>query len=455
MSDEFDELLNTFEKPKEEVTPKQGKPLILFIDDDESMRRGLTSALSHKYKVLTAESGTKGVEILSKDVQCVILDVKMRELNGFSTYPKLKAKCPDVPIIFYTAFQSEHDLQEVINKYKPEGYEEKGKDISFLENLIENAVKKYKLILENEEYKKDLERKVEERTAQFKKQKDRAERLKGVAEDALEKQKKAEDEKIKVEKLATAGLLAKGIAHNQHNKLGKLLSYLGPIKWNIEDFKRVLDILQKKESDSSKEALIFVKQNDVYSSVIETLNTLESLKNSTKEVLHNIRLLKGYSKKDVDNFEYLKIENIIRKTLDLYKNDTKNVHLKTSFEKEDYRFKGDLEGIEHVIINLITNALEAMDGKKNRELKIRTKKIKGGKYLLMIKDNGCGMTQETLENAFDPHYTTKELEEGTHRGLGLYTVWSTIEAHGGEINIKSKPNEYTRFKIIFNTESSP
>ena len=130
--EEFDELLSKFEEPKEEVSVEEEKPLILFIDDDESMRRGLSRALAHKYEVLTAESGTKGVEVLSKDVQCVILDVKMKELNGFSTYPKLKTKCPDVPIIFYTAFQSEHDLQEVINKYKPEGYVEKGRDINFL-----------------------------------------------------------------------------------------------------------------------------------------------------------------------------------------------------------------------------------------------------------------------------------------------------------------------------------
>ena len=157
MMEEFDELLKKFEEPKKEAKPEEEKPLILFIDDDESMRRGLSRALSKKYEVLTAESGTKGVKVLSKDVQCVILDVKMKELNGFSTYPKLKNKCPDVPIIFYTAFQSEHDLQEIINKYKPEGYEEKGKDISFLENLIENAVKKYKLILENDEYRRDLE----------------------------------------------------------------------------------------------------------------------------------------------------------------------------------------------------------------------------------------------------------------------------------------------------------
>lgn len=111
---EFDDLLRKFEAGKKEAKPGQEKVPILVIDDDESIRRGLSRVFSHKYEVLTAESGKKGVEILSEEVHCVILDVKMRELNGFSAYPMLMDKSPDVAIIFYTAFQSEHDLLEVI-----------------------------------------------------------------------------------------------------------------------------------------------------------------------------------------------------------------------------------------------------------------------------------------------------------------------------------------------------
>ena len=160
----FDELLRKFEAPSEEM-PKPDKKLeILVIDDDESIRRGLNTVLSYRYNVITAENGTRGLQLLTPSIHCVILDVKMKELNGFSIYPKLKNKCPNVPIIFFTAFQSEHDLQAVINKHKPEGYVEKGDDISLLENLIQNAVNKYCLILENESYKRDLEKKVEKRT---------------------------------------------------------------------------------------------------------------------------------------------------------------------------------------------------------------------------------------------------------------------------------------------------
>ena len=176
--DEFDDLLKKFETPNESGEQSEiDKPDVLVIDDDESMRRGLKSALTHKYTITTAESGRQGIEAINKAFHCVILDVKMQDMNGFETYPKLKEKCPEVPIVFFTAFQSEHDLQEIINRFKPEGYVEKGRDISFLEHLIENAIKKYHLILENEEYKKDLEKKVEARTEQYKKEKEKSDSL--------------------------------------------------------------------------------------------------------------------------------------------------------------------------------------------------------------------------------------------------------------------------------------
>lgn len=166
--DEFDSLLQKFETSDTKATFKsKDKPDILVIDDDESIRRGLKNALTHKYAITTASSVKQGLEELNKAFHCVILDVKMQDISGFEAYPRLKEKCPEVPIVFFTAFQSEHDLQEIINKYKPEGYVEKGKDITFLEHLIENAIKRYRLILENEEYKKDLEKKVIERTQEL------------------------------------------------------------------------------------------------------------------------------------------------------------------------------------------------------------------------------------------------------------------------------------------------
>lgn len=158
--DKFDKLLQNFDTSLIHQKDKRKNTPILIIDDDVSIRRGLKEALSNKYPVISAESGHEGVAKISEETHCVILDVKMHGLDGFQTYRLLKDKQPEVPIIFFTAFQSEHDLIDVINKFKPDGYVEKGQSVHLLENLIKNAVQKYSLILENSTYKKNLEQKI-------------------------------------------------------------------------------------------------------------------------------------------------------------------------------------------------------------------------------------------------------------------------------------------------------
>ncbi|UCF84459.1 MAG: PAS domain S-box protein [Desulfobacteraceae bacterium] len=154
---DFEEFSTVF-KQQEDREDEHDRPAVLVIDDDSSIRRGLRKLLEKEYKVLTAENGEEGLQLLSREIHCVILDVKMKNPDGFTLYPRLKQNNPGVPIIFYTAFQSEHDLQEVINEYCPFAYLEKGKNIFFLKKFIDKAVNQYSLILKNEEFKKRLER---------------------------------------------------------------------------------------------------------------------------------------------------------------------------------------------------------------------------------------------------------------------------------------------------------
>jgi len=226
---EFTDLLKNFETEEDRLRDEP-KALILVVDDDESIRRGLGSIFSHKYEVLTSECGRDAVEALTDAVHCVILDVKMKEQNGFATYPKLKAKSPNVPIIFYTAFQSEHDLQNVINKFKPEGYVDKGQDITFLDNLVVNAVRKYELIVQNEEYKRDLEKKVAERTEALKRAQEREHFL---------------DQQLRIkEVLQTSEDVGAQILHENKNLLQPIGNMLNRTTHLVRESKNVLGFLE-------------------------------------------------------------------------------------------------------------------------------------------------------------------------------------------------------------------
>jgi len=117
----------------------------------------------------------------------------------------------------------------------------------------------------------------------------------------------------------------------------------------------------------------------------------------------------------------------------------------------------DSDQMEQVLINLATNARDAMP--RGGTLTITTKvielddvfiKVHGygemGEYaLISVKDTGTGMDKETLRRIFQPFFTTKEVGKGT--GLGLSIVYGIIKQHGGYINVESEPGKGAAFRI--------
>ena len=101
-------------------------------------------------------------------------------------------------------------------------------------------------------------------------------------------------------------------------------------------------------------------------------------------------------------------------------------------------FGGELN---QIWTNLISNAIEAMQGKG--ELRVRTTRDLD-RVLVEIGDNGPGISPEVLPHIFDPFFTTKGVGEGT--GLGLDTVCRIIRNHHGEIRVSSHPGD-TRFQV--------
>jgi C4-dicarboxylate-specific signal transduction histidine kinase len=433
---EFDDLLKQYESPKDSnSTEDQTKPDILVIDDDESMRRGLTSALTHKYAITTANSGQKGIDILNKAFHCVILDVKMQDMNGFETYPRLKEKCPAVPIVFFTAFQSEHDLQEIINKYKPEGYIEKGRDISFLEHLIENAITKYHLILENEEYKKDLEKKVEERTEQYRKEKEKS-------ENALIAQKKAEDEKTQALALSKTASLAAGIAHDVINAISTGAYKISDIKLKINAVLKTINQLSENEGVSS-----IINQTKIVDKILKIDNNIDGVSDSMQKVLYFSRILKGYSDKDRQKFKKISILKILSKTIKIANTEYSGLHTNYNINSDEYYVLGDPTGIYFVFQNMIENAFEAMKDQTDKQLWIGVEKQEES-LVISFKDNGPGMEKDIVEQIYDPHYSTKGVNSvGHNRGLGLFTAKQTIDGHLGKIKLETVPNQGTEFLI--------
>ena len=112
--------------------------------------------------------------------------------------------------------------------------------------------------------------------------------------------------------------------------------------------------------------------------------------------------------------------------------------------KEDVVVYGDPQGIRIVLLNVIRNAIEALENKKNATLSISGEA--GDKYLyLMIRDNGPGIAEENLSKVFTPLFTTKKYGSG----LGLAISKNLMLKMGGNISVKSREGEGTEVTLIF------
>jgi signal transduction histidine kinase len=106
--------------------------------------------------------------------------------------------------------------------------------------------------------------------------------------------------------------------------------------------------------------------------------------------------------------------------------------------------------LEQVFLNLIANAKDAMESAdRKKELTIRTALIRNYSWNdieISFTDTGIGIAEENREKIFEPFFSTKEVGKGT--GLGLSICYGIIEAHGGRIEVDSRANEGTTFRVI-------
>ncbi len=121
----------------------------------------------------------------------------------------------------------------------------------------------------------------------------------------------------------------------------------------------------------------------------------------------------------------------------------KKIELVTCFPDEEIMLLADSEKLKIALLNIIINAVEAMD-QANGRLEISLSLV-DDKPQVIIKDNGCGITEENLSRLFEPYFTAKR----NGMGLGLATTLNILQSHKADVEVQSKLNEGTSFIITF------
>jgi PAS domain S-box-containing protein len=251
----------------------------------------------------------------------------------------------------------------------------------------------------------------------------------------ISERKKAEKEKAELErrlrqahKMEAIGTMAGGIAHDFNNMLAIIIGNAEMALHDIpeDSFSRhnidqVLDA-SLRAKDLVKQILAFSRQTD---KTARPINIIQATEDSLK---------------------------LLRSTIPT------SVEISNKFELDERFIKVDPTQFHQLIINLCTNATQAMHDKG--VLKIGLTEInltkdsanqlgkEPGSYIrLSVSDTGEGMDPATIDRIFDPFYTTREVGQGT--GMGLSVVHGIVESHGGFITVESEPGKGSTFHVFF------
>ena len=228
--------------------------------------------------------------------------------------------------------------------------------------------------------------------------------------------KKAEERLILAERLSSLGELTAGVAHELRNPLAG-------IKINTQMLSRKTDLpdMEKRLLESTTEGI-------------------EKIQRIVDDMLH-------FAKPKASHFKHEEINEVVEKSLAILHAKLKKANILDVFEAERGLpgVRIDIHQIQQVLINLMLNAIQAME--KGGTLTIRTFLKNGNGVGVEVKDTGAGIPKSYLRKIFDPFFTTKS--EGT--GLGLSISAKILENHGAIIDAASEEGKGSTFTICFPT----
>ncbi len=230
----------------------------------------------------------------------------------------------------------------------------------------------------------------------------------------ITQQEQLRDQLIHSEKLSAVGTLAAGIAH----EIGSPLTAISSIT----------QLLKAKSTDSY---------------FIERISLIQQ---SIDRIARTVRTLVDFSKPIAQKIERIYINSVIEQVVHIVKYDRRlKYHEVTPELTADVpQIEASFDQLLQVFINLCLNAADAMEGKRDGRLIIKTWSNEDF-VMASVSDNGSGISAEHLPHIFEPFFTTKPEGKGT--GLGLWVSYNIIKSFSGKIEVESKPGVGTTFTI--------
>jgi signal transduction histidine kinase/ActR/RegA family two-component response regulator len=223
---------------------------------------------------------------------------------------------------------------------------------------------------------------------------------------------------VQAEKLSALGVLISGIVHEINNPLSTILGYA----------QMLAATPQPKPKD----------------------RWLKTLQEEARRCQRIVRDMLDVARPRESSLQSLEVVGIAEKALSLVAHPFRTASIEATLHADPGTppVKADPDALLRLFLNLLTNALHALEGQKGtRRVEVAVKAAAGGEMAeIIVRDNGPGIPPEHLHRICDPFFTTKP--EGKGSGLGLSLVEATVREHGGQVDVESSPGAGATFRIV-------
>jgi len=233
------------------------------------------------------------------------------------------------------------------------------------------------------------------------------------------KLKQSQTQVIQLEKLKTIGIMAAGIAHELNNPIMGIINYVQYCLKHTSRHDRRYSVLRDLEYETKR-----------CIDTVQNLLTFAYGRENGKEESQNVSC-----------------DTLLQRVTKLLNHRIEKEHVLLNYHIADRtpEIRVKVSQIQHLFLNLISNALDALNKTTKKEINIDVC-CEGDFIKAVIVDTGCGIAAENIDKIFEPFFTTKTLGQGT--GLGLTINQNIIKEHGGEIKCESNLGAGTKFIVL-------
>jgi signal transduction histidine kinase len=367
---------------------------VLLVDDEPGILRVLGISLADRgYRVLTAANGEEALQVFHEGRPEVILtDIKMPGMDGIELLKRIKEESPNTEVIMITG-HGEMELAIQSLKYDASDFITKPINDEALDIALRRAMEKLSYKKKLKEYTENLEMLVKEKSQKL----------------------------VEAERLAAVGQTVAGLAHAIKNITAGLTGGMYVLEKGID--------LENRSYLSQGWQMIKGNVQKIKGMAVDLLN---------------------YAKEREPEYQLCDPNGPAREVYDLMlsRATEMGVALKIAPAQSLPDAWFDREGIHRVLLNLVTNAIDACTdiscASKTCEVSLRTLKPQGWAVEYQVTDNGCGMDEETRKKVFQIFFSTKG-SRGT--GLGLMIAKKIVDEHGGVIDLSSEKGNGTVIRV--------